>query len=253
MEENERRVFDIVQVYPKEFIFDPSAELILKLPSCVAPKSCGQLVCLHCSNTWLRNGVKQLKWKPLDSYCFRVNMNRTEARITCKKSGLYTIKITQNPQLTKNLDPYSECEVELIDYPGIQIKFPEGCVARKTPVTLETICNDDLYNLPTPVPVSSRSLGSWRPPQSCIAEDLDVSNMVDITSSPVVLIRPSRFRFTRPVQLTLPLLGDGFEGFFSRENTRIAVLQSKVLDEETVLWRHHYSTPEVRLVCLFRK
>lgn len=250
LKENERRVSDIVQVYPREFVFTPSAELELKLPSCVAPKSCGQLVCLYCSNSWLRHGAKQLKWKPLDSHCFHVNAKRTEARIICKKSGLYTIKITQHPQITKNLGPHTDCEVELTEYPGIQIKFPSGCVARKTPVTLETICTDDLYNQPTPVPVSPKSRGSWLPPQSCNPEDMDMRNMVDITSSPVVLIRPSRHRFTRPIQLTLPLLGDSFEDFFAREDTRIAVLKSKVLDEETVLWKHHYSTPEVRFRCL---
>ena len=250
LEENERRVSDIIQIYPKEFVFEPSAELVLKLPSCVAPKSCGQLVCLYCSNVWVRNGVKHLKWKPLDSYCFHVNATRTEARIICKKSGLYTIKITQHPQVTKNLDPYTDCEVELAEYPGIQIRFPVGCVARKTPVTLETISTDDLYNLPAPVPVSPRSRSSWLPPQSCDPEDLDTSNLVDITSSPVVLIRPSKYRFTKPIQLTLPLLGDDFEDFFSKENARIAVLQSKVLDEDTVLWKHHYSTPEVRFLSI---
>ena len=251
LEENERRVSDIVQVYPKEFVFHPSAELIIKLPSCVAPKSCGQLVCLYCNNSWLRQGVKQLKWKPLDSYCFHVNANRTEARIICKKTRLYTIKITQNFQVTQNLDPYTGCQVEMTEHPGIQMKFPIGCVARKTPVTLETVCTDDLYNIPTPVPVSPRSCSAWLPPQGCNPEDLDTSNMVDITSSPVVLIRPSRHRFTRPIQLTVPLLGDGFEDFFARENTRIAVLQSKVLDEETVVWKHHYSTPEVNFIYVY--
>ena len=250
LEENERRVADIVQVYPKEFVFDPSAELVLRLPSSVAPKTSGQLVCLYCNNTLLRHGVKHLKWKPLDSYCFHVNARRTEARIICKRSGLYTIKITQHPQVTKNLDPYTDCEVELTECPAIQIKFPGGCVARKTPVTLETIFSDELYNQPSPVPVSPKSLGSWLPLQSCNSEDVDMSNMVDITSSPIVLIRPSKFHFTRPIQLTLPLLGDGFEDFFARENTRIAVLQSKVLDEETVSWKHHYSTPEVRFLYL---
>ena len=251
LEENERRVSDIVQIYPKEFVFEPSAELVLRLPSCVAPKSCGQMVCLYCSNIWLRNGVKHLKWKPLDSFCFHVNEARTEARIRCKKSGLYTIKITQHPQMTKNLDPYTDCEVELAEYPGIQITFPIGCVARKMPVTLETISTEDLYNLPAPAPVPPRSLSSWLPPQSCNPEDLDTNNMVDITSSPVVLIRPTKFRFTKPVQLTLPLMGDGFEDFFSRENTRLAVLQSKMLDEDTILWKHHYSTPKVTfsLIC----
>lgn len=248
MEESERRVADIVQVFPKEFLFDPSAELVLNLPSCVASKSCGQLVCLYCCNALVRHGVKQLKWKPLDSFSFHVNESRTEAKIICKKSGLYTIKVTQHPQVTKNLDIYTECEVALKEFPGIKIKFPGGCVARKTPVTLEAISNEDLYTVPTPLPASPRSLGSWRPPQRCKLEDLDSTDMVDITSSPVVLIRPSRLRFTRPVQLTLPLLGEDFEDFFSRENTRIAVLQSKVLDEETVLWKHHYSTPEVRVL-----
>ena len=248
MEESERRVADIVQVFPKEFLFDPSAELVLNLPSCVASKSCGQLVCLYCCNALVRHGVKQLKWKPLDSFSFHVNESRTEAKIICKKSGLYTIKVTQHPQVTKNLDIYTECEVSLKKFPGIKIKFPGGCVARKTPVTLEAISNEDLYTVPTPLPASPRSLGSWRPPQCCKLEDLDSTDMVDITSSPVVLIRPSRLRFTRPVQLTLPLLGEDFEDFFSRGNTRIAVLQSKVLDEETVLWKHHYSTPEVSVL-----
>ena len=246
MEENERRVSDIIQIYPKEFVFEPSAELVLRLPNCVAPKSCGQLVCLYCSNVWVRHGIKHLKWKPLDSFCFRVNAERTEARIICRKSGLYTIKMTQHPQTTKNLDPYTDCEVELKEYPGIQIKFPAGCVSRKTPVTLETICTDELYNLPKPVPTSSKSHSTWIIPQKCDPGDHDESNLVDITSSPVVLVRPSKFRFTKPIQLTLPLLGDGFEDFFSRENARIAVLQSKVLDEDRVLWKHHYSTPEVR-------
>jgi len=174
-----------------------------------------------------------------------VNEARTEARICCKKSGLYTIKITQHPQVTKNLDPYTDCEVELAEYPGIQIKFPVGCVTRKTPVTLETISNEDLYNLQAPAPVSPRSLSSWLPPQSCDPEDLDTNNMVDITSSPVVLIRPSKFRFTKPIKLTLPLMGDDFEDFFSRESTRVAVLQSKMLDEDKILWKHHYSTPKI--------
>ena len=251
LEEKERRVSDIIQIYPKEFVFEPSAELVLKLPSCVAPKSCGQMVCLYCSNIWLRNGVKHLKWKPLDSFCFHVNEARTEARIRCKKSGLYTIKITQHPQITKKLDLYTDCEVELTEYPGIQIKFPTGCVTRKTQVTLETICTEDLYNLPAPAPVSPRSSSSWLPPQSCNPEDLDTNNMLDITSSPVVLIRPSKFRFTKPIQLTLPLMGDGFEDFFSREKTRVAVLQSKMLDEDTILWKHHYSTPKVRFSLCF--
>lgn len=242
---------DIIQIYPKEFVFEPSAELVLKLPSCVLSKSCGQMVCLYCSDVWLRNGVKHLKWKPLDSFCFHVNEARTEARICCKKSGLYTIKITQHPQVTKNLDPYTDCEVELAEYPGIQIKFPVGCVTRKTPVTLETISNEDLYNLQAPAPVSPRSLSSWLPPQSCDPEDLDTNNMVDITSSPVVLIRPSKFRFTKPIKLTLPLMGDDFEDFFSRESTRVAVLQSKMLDEDTILWKHHYSTPKVRFSLCF--
>lgn len=246
LEENERRVSDIIQIYPKEFVFEPSAELVLRLPNCVAPKSCGQLVCLYCSNVWVRHGIKHLKWKPLDSFCFRVNVERTEARIICRKSGLYTIKMTQHPQTTKNLDPYTDCEVELKEYPGIQIKFPAGCVSRKTPVTLETICTDELYNLPKPVPTSSKSHSTWIIPQKCDPGDQDESNLVDITSSPVVLVRPSKFRFTKPIQLTLPLLGGGFEDFFSRENARIAVLQSKVLDEDRVLWKHHYSTPEVR-------
>lgn len=251
LEENERRVSDIIQIYPKEFVFEPSAELVLKLPSCVVSKSRGQMVCLYCSDVWLRNGVKHLKWKPLDSFCFHVNEARTEARICCKKSGLYTIKITQHPQVTKNLDPYTDCEVELAEYPGIQIKFPVGCVTRKTPVTLETISNEDLYNLQAPAPVSPRSLSSWLPPQSCDPEDLDTNNMVDITSSPVVLIRPSKFRFTKPIKLTLPLMGDDFEDFFSRESTRVAVLQSKMLDEDKILWKHHYSTPKVRFSLCF--
>ena len=251
LEENERRVSDIIQIYPKEFVFEPSAELVLKLPSCVAPKCCGQMVCLYCSNVWLRNGVKHLKWRPLDSFCFHVNEARTEARIRCMKSGLYTIKITQHPQVTKKLDPYTDCEVELAEYPGIQVKFPAGCVTRKTQITLETICTEDLYNLPAPAPVSPRSLSSWLPPQSCNPEDLDTKNMLDITSSPVVLIRPSKFRFTKPIQLTLPLMGDGFEDFFSRENTRVAVLLSKMLDEDTILWKHHYSTPKVRFSLCF--
>ena len=248
MEESERRVADIVQVFPKEFLFDPLAELVLKLPSYVASKSCGQLVCVYCSNAVVRHGVKQLKWKPLDSFSFHVNESRTEAKMICKKTGLYTIKVTQHPQVTKNLDIYTECEVALKEFPGIKIKFPGGCVPRKTPVTLEAISNKDLYNVPTALPVSPRSLGFWRPPARCKLEDLDSTNMVDITSSPVVLIRPSRLRFARPVQLTLPLLGEDFEDFFSRENTRIAVLQSKVLDKEIVLWKHHYSTPEVSVL-----
>ncbi|XP_022789507.1 uncharacterized protein LOC111329164 [Stylophora pistillata] len=246
LEENERRVSDIIQIYPKEFVFEPSAELILRLPNCVAPKSCGQLVCLYCSNVWARHGVKHLKWKPIDSFCFHVNAARTEARIICRKSGLFTIKMTQHPQSTKNLDPYTDCEVELTEYPGIQIKFPAGCVSRKTPVTLETVCTDELYSLSAPAPTSSKSHSTWILPQNCDPRHHDESNLVDVTSSPVVLIRPSKFRFTKPIQLTLPLLGDGFEDFFSRENARVAVLQSKVLDEDLVLWKHHYSTPEIK-------
>lgn len=252
LEENERRVSDIVQIYPKELVFEPSAELVLKLPSSVAPKSCGQLVCLYCSNKWLRHGAKQLKWKPLDSFCFHVNARRTQARVVCKKSGLYTIKITQHPQISNKLDPYTDCEVQLTEYPGIQIKFPSGCVIRPTPVTLEAICTDELYSQPAPVPVSGRSHGPCRPLHSFYPEDMDTSNMVDITSTPVVLIRPSKHRFTKPIQLTLPLLGGNFEDFFARENTRIVVLKSKVLDEETVSWKHHYSTPEVRFLHLLK-
>jgi len=43
-------------------------------------------------------------------------------------------------------------------------------------------------------------------------------------------------------------VGDGFEDFFSRENTRVVVLQSKILDEDTILWKHHYSTPKIEIM-----
>lgn len=247
LEENEKRISDIIQIYPKEFVFDPPAELVIKLPSCVGPKSCGQLVCIYSSNRRVRYGAKYLKWRPLDSHCFVVNLSRTEARIICERSGLYTFKITQQPLVIKKLDAHTNCELELKEYEGIQIKFPTGCVAKKMPVTLQTISSDELYSEPTPVAVvsASKTLDSWLPQSDFHLQDLNTRDMVDVTSSPVVLIRPSRYRFLRPVQLTLTLLGNTFEDFFAREETRILVMTSKVPDQETISWKYHYSTPEV--------
>ncbi|XP_068743150.1 uncharacterized protein [Montipora capricornis] len=242
LEENEKRVSDVVQIYPKKFVFDPPAELVLKLPSCVGPETCGQLVCMYCGNRWLRHGAKHLKWRPMDSQCLHINTTRTEARIMCKRSGLYTIKVTQHRQITKKLTPYSDCELKLTEYQGIQIKFFRGCVAEKMYVTLETISSDQLYSEPTPVAISaSRSCDKWFPLRNFNPDDLNTWNMVDVTSSPVVLIRPSRHHFIRPIQLTIPLLG----GAFTREDTKIVVLMGKVVDLETISWKYHYSTPEV--------
>lgn len=249
LEENEKRISDIIQIYPKEFVFNPPAELVIKLPSCVGPQSCGQMVCIYCSNRWVRYSAKYLKWRLLDSHCFFVNVSRTEARIICKRSGLYTIKVTQQPQVITKLDPHTDGERELKECKGIQIKFPIGCVAKKMSVTLQTISSDELCSEPTPVALVSgyQTLDSWLPQCDFHLQDLNTRDMVDVTSSPVVLIRPSRYRFLRPVQLTLALLGNTFEDFFAREETRIVVMTSKVPDQETISWKYHYSTPEVKI------
>ena len=242
LEENERRVYDIIQVYPKDFIFNPAAEITLRLPSCVSPECSGQLVCLYSSNFWVRNGVRHLKWRPVDSECFEVNSVRTEAKLVCKKTGVYTIKLTPHPELTKELNASTTCEVKLSTQPKLQVKFPAGCVTKHTNVTLKVVRIEDLYNSPAAIPVSpttrSRLPSDW----------LDRTNerMIDITSSPVALVRPTRSRFTKPVHLTLPLLGDDFEDFFVREDSRLVVLKSRVLNEEEIEWKHHYSTPEVQ-------
>ena len=192
----------------------------------------------------MRHALKYPKWRPIDSFDFHVNATRTQATITCRQSGLYTVKTTRHLQVTKNLDQCTACEVEIKDHPRIRMKFPIGSVVRKTRITLQTICVDDLYKLPVAAPVSPRLANA-----QLVPEGLCTSDMMDVTAGPVVLVRPSRFHFARPVHLTLPMLGDQFGDFFAKGNARVAVLRSKVLDAEKMKWQHHYSTPEVRNNC----
>ena len=255
----------------QEFCFEPAAEAWLRLPSCVSPESSGQLVCLYSSNVWVRNGVRHLKWTAVDSECFQVNPVRTEAKLLLKKTGVYTLKLTPHLELTKHLSPFSAYDVTLTSQPKLHVTFPAGCVAEATDVTLKVLRIEELYNSPcvSPVPHTARAriAGSdWlasRAPSSKLAPDWPEPSTacaqltpdwpersseahVDITCSPVVLVRPTRCRFTRPVRLTLPLLGCDFDDLFSQGESRLVAIRSRVLNEEELKWKHHYSTPEVR-------
>ena len=233
-------------MYPREFKFPSHAGLNITLPSCVNSPHCGQLVCIYSANPSTKKDDVNLRWKPIDSECFQVNKERTSARILCRCSGLYCIKLTQYPEVTKLVDPEVPCSVVVREREGVALDFPRDCVPHETRITLKMICLEDLYNVPSASPVS---------PIVRIIPTLQLNggsrdgNTLDVTVSPVVLVRPLKCKFSKPLKLTLPLLGGGFDHFFQKENARLVALQSKVLDEVQIVWQHHYSTPEVSQHC----
>ncbi|EDO40707.1 predicted protein [Nematostella vectensis] len=241
LEGNDLRVYDIIQVWPEEFEFSPPAELQLKLPSCVSKKSAGQVVCMFSNIITVKNGVRHLKWGRMDSRRFVMNDTRTEAKIICKYSGYYTLILTQCPECTTRINPGESFIVKVEGYNGLNIQFVEGCVERETKITLKVVCIEDLYNSPMASPTSPNT--RRKIPIQHRADE----NTLDVTGSPVVLVRPIHERFGRPVRLSLPLLGSTFEEIFKMDSSRLVVLQSRMLDDETVVWNHHYSTPEIEL------
>lgn len=243
LDENEHRIGDTIQIYPREFKFSSPALLKVALPSCVKPPQCGQLVCLYSGNPSAKNGDNTLRWKPIDSECFRVNDQRTCATILCKYTGLYCFKVTQYPEVTKVINPEISCLLRLKECSGVELSYPQGCVTRETNVTLKAIYLEELYNVPYESPVSP--IVRLIPSLQVNRENGSVGTL-DVTVSPAVLVRPFKHKFSKPLKLTLPLLAEGFENFFLKENARFVALQSQALDEDRITWKHHYSTPEVR-------
>jgi hypothetical protein len=241
LEGNDHRVYDIIQVCPKEFVFTPPAEMIVRLPSCINQKSAGQVVCMFSNTFAIKNDTRFLQWGRIDSKLFITNPLRTEAKIICKYAGFYTLILTQCPEVTTKISSQNGLTVHLQDYPGIKIAYETRCVDSDTKVTLKVVCLEDLYNSPSASPSFN---DSHRRLPIQIRQNAS-ENMLDVTGSPVVLVRPIRTRFRKPVKLSLPLLGDEFNGFFEQESNRLVVLRSKELDDESIVWHHHYSTPEV--------
>lgn len=241
LEGNDHRVYDIIQVYPKDYLFNPPAEMTVRLPSCVNQKTAGQVVCMFSNSFAVKNDVRFLQWGRIDSRLFIMNPLRTEAKIICKYSGFYTLILTQCPEVTSKVSPRQELNVHVQDYPGIKIAYESGCVDKDIKVTLKVVCLEDLYNSPSASPTFN---DSRRRLPIQIRENAN-EDMIDVTGSPVVLVRPIRTRFSKPVRLSLPLLGNEFDGFFEKESSRLVVLGSRELEDEAIIWHHHYSTPEV--------
>lgn len=241
LEGNDHRIYDVIQVCPKESSFSPPAEMTLRLPSCVWKKSAGQVICMFGNTYGVKGDMRYLKWGRVSSNLFIVNAQRTEAKVICKYTGFYTLVLTQCPEVTAKISPERGLTVHLHETPGIKVQYEENTVERDTKITVKVVCLEDLYNSPSASPTSVHHRRRF--PIEYRSETND--EMMDVTGSPVVLIRPIRTMFSKPVRLSLPLLGHEFEGFFDKESSRLVVLRSKELDDEAIVWHHHYSTPEV--------
>lgn len=242
LEGNDHRVYDVIQVFPKEFAFSPPAEMTLRLPSCVHKKSAGQVICMFGNSYGMKNDTRYLKWGRLSSNLLIVNNQRTEAKVICLFAGFYTIVLTQCPEVTAKICPERGSAFNLQEISGIRLSYGENTVETDTKITVKVVRLEDLYNSPSASPMSLNHRRRF--PIEYRNETND--EMMDVTGSPVILIRPIRTRFCKPVKLSLPLLGDAFEGFFDKETSRLVVLRSRELDDDAIVWYHHYSTPEVR-------
>ena len=241
LEGSERRFGNIIQIYPREFTFSSAAFLKVTFPSCVKSPECGQLVCMYSGNP--KNEDCSLRWKPIDSECFRVNDGRTCAAILCRHTGLYCFKVTHYPEVTKLINPATSFLLRLRQRSGVELSLPQGCAPREISVTLKVIYLEDLYKVPSESPVSPiiRLVPSLQEKR----DNGDVGTL-DVCVSPVVLVIPHKYTFSKPLKLTLPLLGEEFESFFLNENARFVALRSPSFNEDQTMWKHHFSTPEVR-------
>lgn len=244
LEGNDHRIYDVIQVCPKELTFSPPAEMTLRLPSCVRKASAGQVICMFGNAYGVKGDQRFLKWGRMSSDLFIVNNQRTEARVICKLTGFYTLVLTQCPEVTAKISPERGLTVHLHEMPGIKVQYDENTVEKESKITVKVVCLEDLYNSPSASPTSMTHRRRF--PIEYRSETND--GMIDVTGSPVVLIRPIRTRFSKPVKLSLPLLGHEFDGFFDKESSRLVVLRSRELDDDSIVWYHHYSTPEVRLI-----